>query len=116
MQISEAIELLRPMTKEQRGDFLMKTISEALAAQLRSIRAARNLTQRALAERAGISTQTISRIESGDILTVNVNTLLKIAGALDCALHISFVGWPEWLKTYFCGTLNIPVPFAIVIR
>ena len=39
-----------------------------------------------LAEKSGVTRQTISRIEKGNIGTVNVETLIKCADAIGCAI------------------------------
>lgn len=49
--------------------------------RLERIRLDRNISQSALAEAAGVSRRTISRMENGE--GVSVNTLLRIAKALD---------------------------------
>ena len=55
-------------------------ISDALAERLRAIRLARNLTQAELAREAGVSSNTIGRLEQG--LSVSVETLIRTLIAL----------------------------------
>ncbi len=50
--------------------------------RLRAIRESRTLTQRELAEKAGITHATISRIENGQ--SARVSTVRKLVEALDC--------------------------------
>lgn len=53
------------------------------AAQLRAARALLGVDQRTLAERAGISTPTVQRMESGDgIVRGNIESLTKLVTAL----------------------------------
>ena len=53
------------------------------AAQLRAARALLGLDQRALAERAGVSTPTVQRMESGDgMVRGNIESLTKLVAAL----------------------------------
>lgn len=56
---------------------------------LRDLRQAKGLTQKELAERAGISDVKISYLETGKIKVENImlRTALKLARALEC--------WPE---------------------
>lgn len=52
-----------------------------MAERLRALRTRRVLTQRALAERSGVSLNTINRIEQGR-LEPRFSTIHKLAGAL----------------------------------
>jgi transcriptional regulator with XRE-family HTH domain len=54
------------------------------SAQLRAARALLGLDQRTLAERCGLSVPTIQRMEaSEDVIRGNVDSLMKLVGALD---------------------------------
>jgi transcriptional regulator with XRE-family HTH domain len=54
------------------------------AAQLRAARALLGLDQRQLADLCGLSLPTIQRMESsGDVIRGNVDSLMKLIGALD---------------------------------
>ncbi|HZY12815.1 MAG TPA: helix-turn-helix domain-containing protein [Beijerinckiaceae bacterium] len=56
------------------------------AAQLRAARALLGIDQRKLAELSGLSLPTIQRMEaSGDVIRGNVDSLMKLVGALDAA-------------------------------
>jgi transcriptional regulator with XRE-family HTH domain len=50
--------------------------------RLRELREARGLTQRALAESAGISQATVARLESGSLRNVTLDTVERLADAL----------------------------------
>ena len=50
--------------------------------KLRQIRNEQNMTQEQLAERSGISRQTISKLESEDVPPIKTTTLVRIADAL----------------------------------
>lgn len=54
-----------------------------LAAQLRRLRKEKNLTQEAMAERVGIDIRYYQRIESGKPNAVKIDTLEKLAKALN---------------------------------
>lgn len=60
-------------------------IEAALTARLGQIRLAQNMTQKALAERAGVSLRTIARMEKGE--GVSLDTFIRVLTALD--LHAS---------------------------
>jgi len=56
------------------------------AAQLRAARALVGLDQRALAEASGLSVPTIQRMEASEgVIRGNVDSLMKLIGALDAA-------------------------------
>jgi transcriptional regulator with XRE-family HTH domain len=56
------------------------------AAQLRAARALLGIDQRKLAELSGLSLPTIQRMEaSEDVIRGNVDSLMKLIGALDAA-------------------------------
>jgi transcriptional regulator with XRE-family HTH domain len=57
-----------------------------VAVALRKARAAANLTQSELSERSGVARPTISNIEAGVHRTVRLETLEKLAEALDCPI------------------------------
>jgi transcriptional regulator with XRE-family HTH domain len=59
---------------------------------VRTLRKARGLTQDALAERCGLSTDTIRRLEQGSF-SPSLNTLRKLAGGLDLLLSTLFEGY-----------------------
>lgn len=61
------------------------TPETAIGARIRSIRTATGLTQAAVAERAGLVFETVSRIERG-VISPTVGTLVGIADALGVGL------------------------------
>lgn len=59
--------------------------------RLARIRAAKDLTQRELAERAGLDEETVRRIEAG-LTRPRLRTCYRLARALDCEVQGL---WPE---------------------
>jgi transcriptional regulator with XRE-family HTH domain len=56
------------------------------AAQLRAARALLGMDQRALADAAGLSVQTIQRMEASEgVIRAHVDSLMKLMAALDAA-------------------------------
>lgn len=55
------------------------------------LRRGAGLTQAQLAEKTGVTRQTISRIENGEIGNVSVKTLAKCAEAIGCNITEFFV-------------------------
>jgi transcriptional regulator with XRE-family HTH domain len=68
-------------------------VSTALGGRLKALRLERELQQRQLAEKAGLTPSMVSQIESGR-LTPSLNTLGKIAGALGVPIAALFDGQP----------------------
>ena len=58
--------------------------------KIRDIREGQNVSQDELAERSGISRQTISAIESGRATNVTTGTLVAIARALGVSVSVLF--------------------------
>ena len=59
--------------------------------KIKAIRERKKITQEELAERSGISRQTISGIESGKISSVTTGTLESIAKALSVSVVVFFL-------------------------
>lgn len=57
---------------------------------LKEIRTNRKVSQAELAEKSGVSRQTIIAIENGTRISVTTNTLVKLAKALDCSVEDIF--------------------------
>ena len=68
-------------------------MSSALGERIKALRAERELQQRQLAEKAGMTPSMVSQIESGR-LTPSLNTLGKIAAALGVPIATLFDGQP----------------------
>ena len=68
-------------------------MSTALGARIKALRMERELQQRQLAEKAGLTPSMVSQIESGR-LTPSLHTLGKVAGALGVAIATLFDGQP----------------------
>jgi len=58
--------------------------------RVKEIRQEKNITQKELEKRSGLSRQTISAIENGRVKFVSSNTLLALAKALECDIDEIF--------------------------
>lgn len=62
-----------------------------IAQQIYDLRTQRGLSQKEFAQLVGMKQSVISRLESTDYRSYNLNTLERIAQALDHELHLHFV-------------------------
>ncbi len=62
-----------------------------IAEQVYALRKQRNLTQKELADRIGTTQSVISRLENTDYESERIETLQKLATALQCHLEVRFV-------------------------
>lgn len=91
----ELRDLLRGMTKAERDAFTEMTLKLWLPSQIRDLRIARGWTQQELAERAGLTQVTISKLETSTQGYPTMQTLKRIASALDVALVARFASFSE---------------------
>jgi len=66
------------------GQLSDETVLREMGSRLAAARLARNLTQAALAEEAGVSKRTIERLESGEVAT-RLSGLVRVCRALGMA-------------------------------
>lgn len=59
--------------------------------KLKQVRESIGITQEELAEKAGLSRQTIFNLESGRVVTTSTKTMLKIARALNVSVTDIFL-------------------------
>ena len=52
--------------------------------KVKEIRLAKNISQEELSKASGVSRQTISDLESGEVVNTTTSTLAKLADALEC--------------------------------
>jgi transcriptional regulator with XRE-family HTH domain len=77
--------------KEYRDAFVSEHIDTGIPFQIRALREQRSLTQKELADRAGVTQVWISRIENPNYSGFSIKTLLKLASAFDIGLIVRFV-------------------------
>jgi transcriptional regulator with XRE-family HTH domain len=74
------------ITEEMTDQVVLAELGERLA----QVRLARNLTQAALAEQAGVSKRTVERLESGTVAT-QLSGLLRVCRVLGLAENFNFL-------------------------
>ncbi|MEK6787938.1 MAG: helix-turn-helix transcriptional regulator [Pseudomonadota bacterium] len=66
-----------------------------IAAQIHALRKQRGWSQLELAEKAGISQERVSKIESADFTSLTLKSLLKFSEAFDVNLHVTYNSFCE---------------------
>jgi transcriptional regulator with XRE-family HTH domain len=84
--------------KVHRDAFVASQISVGLPFQIRALRKQRGLNQKELAEMAGMLQPRISAMEQVGGGQLNLDTLRKLAAALDVGLLVKFVAFSELIK------------------
>lgn len=75
--------------KEYAHAYMHAHLLERLAAQIYNTRTARGLSQDALSHLAGVPQAKLSKLESAEVSSFSLTTLLKVARALDVSLDVS---------------------------
>jgi transcriptional regulator with XRE-family HTH domain len=83
-----------------REKFFRSQVQDEIAMQLRGLRNKRKLKQSQLAEIAGMKQSAISRIEQAEYSSWSVNTLFRVADALDAQMKITFEPIEEVIQEY----------------
>lgn len=83
--------------EEYRNAYVEEFLDSALAAQIKALRDARNLTQAQLAKLIGTKQSGVSKYENVNYSKWNISTLKSIAKALEVVLSVKFVSFGEAL-------------------
>lgn len=97
--------------KTYRDSYVAAQIRIGLPFQVKALRTARNWSQGELAERAHMAQPRISEIEKPGERSLNLDTLLRLASAFDCALSVNFVPFSELVmssESFDPGTFDVP--------
>lgn len=84
--------------RKYRQAFVATQLKRGVPLQIQALRKRLRLTQKQLAERAGLKQGTISRCEDPDYGELTFNTVLAIANGLDVAFVGKFVPFSELVK------------------
>jgi transcriptional regulator with XRE-family HTH domain len=93
-------ELLKD--KEFRKEYYKARFFDEIGIQIIKLRNKRNLSQSALAEKAGTTQAVVSRIENGSV-TASTGTIQKLAEAMDAVVKIDIIPNEEmkYLELYY---------------
>ncbi len=98
-------------SKSYRDLYVEENINTAIAFQIRATRERRGWSQKELGERTGMAQSRICRLEDPDYGNYTLNTLRKLASALDVGLLVSFAPFSEVLdrvETLTPESLGVP--------
>ncbi len=93
---AERTELIESLgDRNERHNNISSQIKHLIALQIRLLREEQGLTQAELGERAGMKQVRISQLEDPTYSGPSINTLKRLAEALDVALVVRFVPFSE---------------------
>ena len=98
LDVSHLAELASLESKGYRDAFLETDVKGGIAYQIQALREKLSLSQKAFAEKIGKKQSVVSRLEDTEYGSVNVNTLLEIAKALDIGLQVRFCDYIDVLE------------------
>lgn len=95
--MSELVNTLRPefQSEEYRRSYAEECVNTMIATQIKILREEREMTQSALASKAGMAQPRLSVMENADYSNWSVNTLKRLARAFDLALSVKFEAFSE---------------------
>jgi transcriptional regulator with XRE-family HTH domain len=97
--------------KNYRDAYVAAQIRIGLPFQVKALRTTRDWSQGELAQRADMAQPRISEIERPGERSLNLETLLRLASAFDCALEVKFVPFSELVRnseSFDPATFEIP--------
>jgi transcriptional regulator with XRE-family HTH domain len=106
----ELVAALR-QSKPYRDTYLRRVVRGAVAAQVRTLRESLPATQAELGQLVGMKQTAISRLENPESAGLTIDTLLRLASALDVALIIKFAPYSElvnWVVGFSPGSFSVP--------
>ncbi len=102
--------VMRLKERDYREAFVSSTINSTIAYQIRDLRKEHDLGQADLGNLAGMKQTAISRLENPDYGNLSVNTLKRIAKALDVALIVRLVPYSELARWRLTMTRKDMIP------
>lgn len=101
----------RLRNKEYRDSVVETAIGDTIAAQLQALRNKNGLNQTQLAKKANMAQPRIAVLENPDYDNYTVNTLKRLASALDVGLIVRFAPYGEvmdWIVGFSPSAINVP--------
>lgn len=100
--MSELLDKLRSefQDKDYRHAYTEECLSAMIAAQIKALREQREMTQKQLAEAAGMGQPRIPLLEDASYENWTVNTLKRFARAFDVALSVKFETFSHFMRDF----------------
>lgn len=95
---SAPLRLKKFLTRSYRDGYMQNRVRSGIAYQIQAMRKKLGITQVQMAEKLGKPQSVISRLEDEQYGRVSIQTLLDVASALDVALLVQFVSYPDFLN------------------
>jgi len=86
------------LRKSYREAYVEENVRTGVAYQIRALREKRGWSQKKLAQVLSKPQSVVSRIEDPDYGKLSIQTLLEVASALDVALLVQYVAFPEFIE------------------
>jgi transcriptional regulator with XRE-family HTH domain len=109
--VSSTSLLLELSDKTYRDSYVGAQIRIGVPFQVRALRTSRGWSQGELAQRAQMAQPRISEIEKPGERSLNIDTLLRLASAFDCAVAVSFVPFSQLVvssESFDPGSFEVP--------
>lgn len=101
MSVTSKEKLLRKLSKKAyREAYAEESVKTSLPFQIKAMREQRTWSQIILGKESGMKQNAISRLESAEYGNLNINTLLRLAKAFDCALLVKFVPFSRLVREF----------------
>ncbi len=97
IDVTDRAKISRLKSKKYRDAYLEAQVHSWISHQFRALRTSMGFTQKEMAEKIGKPQSVVSRLENDEYGKVSVQTLLDVAHAVDVALLVQFVSYPDFL-------------------
>ena len=100
--MSELVDKLRPefQDEEYRHAYADECLNTMIATQIRVLREQQDLTQKSLADKAGMMQPRLSVLEDANYSNWSINTLKRLARAFDLTLKVSFESFTSMILDF----------------
>ncbi len=110
---TDRAKLNRLKSKKYRDAYLEAQVHTWISYQFRALRKSMGLTQKEMAKKIGKPQSVVSRLENEEYGKVSVQTLLDVAHAVDVALLVQFVSYPDFLARMRDKSVDGMVPETV---
>lgn len=102
--------------KDFRDEFFRAELEIEIPRQIKELRKLRGLRQKEIAEKSGMKQSAISRLEGADYGKWRIDTLLRLAEALDAKLTVIFEPYEAVVARYKSDQTRVPSALSVRIE